>query len=391
MAMRLFHRALASALFLLPPGPVRAQSQDNPPAQQQKTSDPSVKPESPLPKARKVWTNDNLSSGPGQVSVVGTQSSPTGRDSMSRSSYSNGATFLTPAAGQVVHPGEIVHFDLSIDPRRSAGPVSLVSPLGFSSELRDSAPYSLTLEIPRTDHVGGGNRLIGIHPVTVFGKVPGKQEYDLGAIEVDVEESEMPTKLSVSSNMGQYGPPGLRFFGAGHEELLAIDATIPNGDVLDVINSTYLSLVSANPEVVRVGEEGRLTSFGPGAASITATYSFNGQTTQVAISASVTISNSGIVLTPLSIDFGDQPVGSTKTLQVTLTNQALGEITVFKLEIRAPVQESDDCTSAPLQPAGNCTISITFTPFRAGPNQGVIYIPNSFSGMLSLPISGNGI
>ena len=269
----------------------------------------------------------------------------------------------------------------------------LLSPLGSSNEMRESAPYSFSFTIPRDERqVGGGNRLIGIHPVTAFGKVPGKQEYGLGAIEVDVEESEMPAKLSVSSSRSQYGPPGLRFFGAGEEEFLAIDATFPNGDVLDAINSTYLNLVSADPQVVRVGEEGRLTSFGPGATSITATYSFDGQTMQITIPASVTISNAGIVLTPLSLDFGDQPVGSTNsTLQVTLTNHALGEITVFKLEVRAPARESDDCTSAPLPPDGSCTISITFLPFRAGPSQGVIYIPNSFSGMLSLPISGNGI
>jgi hypothetical protein len=392
MAMRLFHKALAFALFLFAPGSVRPQGQENPPAQQQKPTDPSANPESSSPKANKIWTNENLSSVHGQISVVGAQSSPAGHGLKSVSSFSNGATFLTPASGQIVHPGEIVHFDLSIAPGPSTGPVSLVSPLGFSSELRESAPYSFTLEIPRADHVGGGNRLIGIHPVTAFGKVPGKEEYGLGAIEVDVEEGEMPTKLSVSTNLVQHGTPGLTFFDAGHEEFLAIDATFPNGDVLNVVNSTYLNLVSENPKVVRVGEGGRLTSFGPGFTSITATYSVGGQTMQIPIPASVTISNSGIVLSPLSLDFGDQPVGSTdSTLQVTLTNHALGEITVFKLEVRAPVRESDDCTSAPLPPDGSCTISITFMPFRAGPNQGVIYIPNSFSGMLSLPISGNGI
>ena len=393
MAMRLFHRALASALFLLAPGPVRAQSQENPPAQQQKPSDPSVKQESPLPKAKKIWTNDNLTSVPGQVSVVGASGSSGRQRSNSPSSYSNGATFLTPAPGQVVHPGEIVHFDLSVDPERSTGPVSLVSPLGFSAEFREFPPYSFTLEIPHSDdHVGGGNRLIGIHPITAFGKIRGKEEYYLGVVEVDVEESEMPAKLEVSRNMGQYAPPVLTFFDVGEEDRLAIHATFPNGDVRDVTNSTYVNIVSANPKLVRVGEEGSLTSLGPGSTSITVDYSLGAQTTQISIPASVTISNSVIVLTPLSLDFGDQPVGSTtSTLQVTLANHSFGEITVFKLEVRAPVRESDDCTSAPLPPDGSCTISITFTPFRAGPNLGVIYIPNSHSGMLSLPISGNGI
>jgi hypothetical protein len=393
MAMRLFHRALASTLFLLAPGPVRAQSPDNPPTQQQKSSDPSAKQEPSLSKTKKIWTNDNLSSVPGQVSVVDAPGSSVGRGSRSSSSYSNGATFLTPAAGQVVHPGEIVHFDLSVDPGRSSGPVSLVSPLGFSREYRESAPYSFTLEIPRAeDQVGGGGPLIGTHPVTAFGKVPGKKEWGLGAIEVDVEENEMPVSLSVTSSGAPYGPSGLRFFNAGEEKPLRIYATFPSGEIRDVTNSNYLNLASADPKVVRVREEGGLTSFGPGATSVTVTYSLGAQTVQITIPAAVIISNSAIVLTPLSLDFGDQQVGSkNSTLQVTLTNHSFGEIKVFKLEVRAPVRESDDCTSGPLQPGGNCTISITFTPSRAGPNQGVIYIPNSHSGMLSLPISGNGI
>jgi hypothetical protein len=385
MAMRLFHTALASALFLFGPGSARPQAPDNPPAQQQKPSDPSAKPESTLPKTKKIWTNDDLSSRPIQVSGHG--SAPT-------SSFSNGATFLTPADGQIVHPGQNVHFDLSIASGRSSGPVALLSPLGSSNEIRESAPYSFSFTIPRDEsQVSGGSRLIGIHPVTAFGKVPGKEEYGLGAIQVDVEESELPTKLSVSGNMmSQYGPPGLRFFDAGSQQWLALIGTFPNGDILDVTNSTNLKLVSGNPKVVSVGEEGMLTSLGPGTTSITATYTLGAQTIQISVPASVTVSNSGLIPTPRSLDFGDQPAGTTSSpLQVTLTNHTRGAITVYKFEIRAAVRESDDCTSAPLPPNGTCTISITFVPFRAGPSGGIIYIPNSHSGQLSLPVSGNGI
>src|SRR5258708_3119561 len=246
MAMRLFHTALASALFLFGPGSARPQAPDNPPAQQQKPSDPSAKPESTLPKTKKIWTNDDLSSRPIQVSGHG--SAPT-------SSFSNGATFLTPADGQIVHPGQNVHFDLSIASGRSSGPVALLSPLGSSNEIRESAPYSFSFTTPRDEsQVSGGSRLVGIHPVTAFGKVPGKEEYGLGGIQVDVEESELPTKLSVSGNMmSQYGPPGLRFFDAGSQQWLALIGTFPNGDILDVTNSTNLKLVSGNPKVVSVG------------------------------------------------------------------------------------------------------------------------------------------
>lgn len=394
MATRLYLNALAAVFFLFVIRSVHSQSQDNPPAQQQKPSGPSAKHDLAAPKVKKVWTNDNLSSLPGQVSVVGGQSSSAGRGSKSISSFSNGATFLTPGNGQIVHPGELVHFDLSIADGRSAGPVVLLSPLGHSNESRESAPYTFTFAVPRSDRqVNGGNRLIGLSSITAFGKVTGKQEYELGAIQVDVEESEMPTKLAVGGNMvSQYGQPGLRFFAPGSQQHLAIIGTFPNGDVLDVINSSYLKLVSENPKIVGVGEEGWLTSLGPGTTSISATYTLGVQTVQISISASVAVSTSGLALTPLSLDFGDQQVGTASSpLQVTLTNHSLATITIYKLDIRANVRESDDCTSAPLPQGGSCTVSVTFVPFRAGPSRGLIYIPNSFSGILSLPISGNGI
>jgi hypothetical protein len=389
MTMRFFHRALAFALLLLALGTHRLQAQDSPPVQQQRPPDPSAKSESAAPKLKKVWTNDDFFSRSGQVSGSAAE-----HHSKSTYSFSNGATFLTPANGQIVHPGEIVHFDVSIAPGRSEGPLGLMSPLGASNEIRESAPYSFSLKIPRDERgVGGGSPLIGIQPITAFGKVLGKQEFGLGGIEVDVEESEMPTKLSAySGGRSQYGPPGLKFFGAGQQESLVIAATFSNGDVLNVINSTYVRLISENPKVVSVGEEGILTSLGPGNTTITVSYALEAQTMQISIPVSVTISNSVIVLNPLSLDFGDQPVGSTnKTLQVTLTNHSLGPITIYKFEIRAEVRESDDCTSAPLPPNGGCTISITFVPFRAGPSRGVIYILNSFSVGPSLPVAGNGI
>jgi hypothetical protein len=258
-------------------------------------------------------------------------------------------------------------------------------------ESRNSPPYTFTLEIPR-DELRDSGRLIGLHSVSAFGKVAGKQEWDLGSIELDVEEEEMPTKLELGTNATQYGPLRLKFFGAGEEIWLSVEATFPNGDKLEVIDSTYLKLVSEDPKVISVDEEGRLISLGPGTTSLTVTYTLGSQTMQVSVPASVTVSNSGLVATPSFLDFGDQAIGtSSDPRQVALTNHAYGAITIYKFEIRAEVRESDNCTSAPLPPDGACTISVTFLPSRRGPSQGLIYIPNGFSGQVSLPIIGNGI
>jgi hypothetical protein len=302
--------------------------------------------------------------------------------------------FVRPQNGALVRPGQLLHIEVSITPGKIIdGPIAIVSELGVSNEIRESPPYSFTMTVSQEDYVGAGSPLIGKHSITAFGRVKGQEGYGLAAIDVDVEESDVPTKLSASGNMmSQHGPPGLRFFGAGAQQSLAISGKFPNGDEFDVTNSTYLKLVSANPKVVSVSEEGMLTSIGSGNTSITALYQLGAQTLQVSVPVSVAVSNSGLIPSPLSLDFGDQPVGTASIpLQVILTNRSVSTITIYKFEIRAEVRESDDCTSAPLPPDGTCTISVTYVPYRAGPSRGIIYVPNSHTGMVSLPVSGNGI
>ena len=203
----------------------------------------------------------------------------------------------------------------------------------------------------------------------------------------------MPTKLSMRSNMrNQYGPPGASFYEAGQQDHIAIYANFPNGDEFDVINSSYLKLVSGNPNVANLAKEGWLTSTGPGKTTVTATYTFLGQTLQLSFPVSVSVPRVGLILNPLSLDFGDQPVGSwSNPLEVVLTNRSSSTIKIYAPEIRAAARESDDCTASPLPPGGSCTMSVTFLVVQAGRSQGIIYIPNSQSGLISLPVFGNGI
>jgi hypothetical protein len=192
--------------------------------------------------------------------------------------------------------------------------------------------------------------------------------------------------------MSHRGPTTLRFYGTGGQEFIAIEGSFPNGRQFDVSDSSYLKLVSDNPHVVSLSEGGTVTAIGPGNASVTATYELNGQTLRISVPASVTAQGSHLEPNPPALDFGDQPVGTASSpREIVLTNRSRSTITIYKLEIRAEVKESDDCTAVPLPPGGTCTISVTYIPYRAGRRQGLIYIPNSQSGQISLPISGNGI
>ena len=138
----------------------------------------------------------------------------------------------------------------------------------------------------------GGDRLLGIHAITAY----GKQDDGLAAIQVDVEESEMPAKMYARGNIQNlHGLQELKLFDAGSQQSLTIYGTFPNGDDLDLINSTYLKLVSLNPKVVSVGEEGMLIAIGPGATYVTATYTLGAETLQITVLVSVAISDSGLI------------------------------------------------------------------------------------------------
>jgi hypothetical protein len=379
--MRLFCVALVCITIFSGEG--IAQNTDNPSVAVGQTSDTSAKP---VTKPKKVWTNDDFDPSfpsPGEAA-------PLARRSSARR-FSDAVIFLTPHGGDVVQPGDVLHIGISVARGKVNGPVVIVSPIGDSNEVRESPPYSFTMNVSRDDTVGAGSPLIGMHPITASGKLEG--QYDLASIDVDVEEREMPTKLSIGGNMaGQYGPPEASFFEAGQQDSIRIFAKFPNGDEFDIINSTYLKLVSENPNVVNVGEAGRLTSIGPGKTTVTATYSFGGQTSQLSLPVSVSVPSVGLIPNPFSLDFGDQPVGRwSNPLQVVLTNRTDSTIKIYAPEIRqAAARASDDCTGSPLPPGGSCTMSVTFLADQPGRCQGVIYIPNSHSMQISLPVSGNG-
>lgn len=225
--------------------------------------------------AKKVWTNENISSIQGTVSVVG----GSGRSPRWTDSTSHGATFVNPKEGQIVHPGETIHIDLYID--SSITPikgVGIISPMGFSNDFREGPPYSFAFTIPDKDLNGSSPHLIGFQQLTVFATVVGRNDHELATTTVDVEEDELPVSLSVGGNtMSQWDriPNHLRFYTTGEDQWIAIYAKFSNGHEFDVTESTYLSLSSENPAVAAVSEDGTVTAVGAGETRIIAVYSLN--------------------------------------------------------------------------------------------------------------------
>jgi len=95
-----------------------------------------------------------------------------------------------------------------------------------------------------------------------------------------------------------------------------------------------------------------------------------------------TVSVSGVgtavSLSPPSLDFGSQPVGTTSQPQtVTLTNHATAALSIGKIQINTNFAQTNNCGTS-VAAGGSCTISVTFTPTRKG------------SGTVPLAIYDNG-
>jgi hypothetical protein len=394
--MKLFHLTLVLACVFATATTIRAQSPDNQAAEKKPPSDTSPKTETPATNPKKVWTNENISSARGQISVVGAGASSVGHGADSKSSFSNGAVFLSPHDGAIVRPGETLHVDVSVAPGVTVGKMAIVSTLGVSSEIRDSPPYSFTMTVPDEGEqqlVGGGGPLIGVHSITAFGG--SKEPHGLAAVNVDVEEPDMPVKLSAEGgSIGRHDPDPkeLRFFWAGMDERLSIYGSFPGGKEVDVTESTHLQFLSRNSAVIRASSDGTITSVGPGSAYVMVTYALDAQKIQLLVPVSVEVPTTGIIPTPSSLDFGNQAVGTTSApLRVTLTNHANGPVTIYKLQILGDFKETDDCTAAPLSSGGTCTITVTFAPYRTGPSQATIDLPNNGGQTSSILLSGRGI
>jgi archaellum component FlaF (FlaF/FlaG flagellin family) len=373
--------------------PSRAQNPPPPEA-------PPTAPSAPQTPAKKVWTNENISSVQGTVPIVGSSPSASDRSSRSLASTPNGATFINPKEGQIVHPGETIHIDLVVDsgitPVKAVG---IISPMGFSNEDREGPPYSFTFTIPDKNLTGSSHRLIGFQNLTLFGTVVGRKDYDLAITTVDVEESDLPLSFfAASGSMSQWDPvPNhLTFMEAGEDERIDIYAKFPNGHELDVTESTYLSLSSENPAVAIATDDGTIASVGPGQTRIIVTYSLGRQQklfyVPVTVDGAVGDASHSLEASPATFNFGDVPSNTASPpLRITVTNHTQADVHIFKLEPRGGfLVSAENCSDTILPPGSSCTITVTFSPIRPGPVHSNIFVPNSYTSMLSIFLLGKG-
>ena len=97
-------------------------------------------------------------------------------------------------------------------------------------------------------------------------------------------------------------------------------------------------------------------------------------------------------LSPISLGFGAQVIGTTSPAQgVTLSNTGNAPLTISAFPITGDFAETNNC-STPLAAGASCTISVTFTPSTTGARAGSLTVTsNSQSGAVSAALSGSGV
>ena len=107
----------------------------------------------------------------------------------------------------------------------------------------------------------------------------------------------------------------------------------------------------------------------------------------------------GVNLSPTSLSFGNQNVGTTSAAQtVTLTNNGTAALTINSISVAGTnpgdFAESDNCPISPstLAVNANCTLSVTFTPSANGARSASVTITDNAAGSpQSIALSGTGV
>lgn len=99
-----------------------------------------------------------------------------------------------------------------------------------------------------------------------------------------------------------------------------------------------------------------------------------------------------VVADPLG--FGDQQTGSTAARTLTVTNAGTLALKLGSVQVTGTgfTLQSQTCTSAPVAPAGTCSITVDFAPATVGPHDGLLTVTdNTDVGTHAISVDGTGV
>jgi hypothetical protein len=122
----------------------------------------------------------------------------------------------------------------------------------------------------------------------------------------------------------------------------------------------------------------------------TLTVSFGGNIPSQTVSLSGNAGASAVTLSPTSLSFPVQAIGTTSgAQQVTITNSGTGPLTISSLQTSGPFATTNTC-GAPVAPSSDCTVQVTFTPTASGTQTGNLTITdNAANSPQTVALTGN--
>ena len=265
----------------------------------------------------------------------------------------------SPASGSIVAPGDTLTVNVTSPAGQSFRLVSIAGEefIGFR-HTTSPLPALFTIDVP-------ADARLGTYALAALGTTPADTEVTV-EIKIDVERPDLPASLTARV-------PQVVFDRQGQQSAIDLLATFADGRVLEATASSRVTYASSNPSVATVDDNGFLRGVGSGVAEITATYTLAAESRRALVR--IIVPAPPYRLSPSSLDFGEQPVGTSSSQDMTLTNTSGDPMSIAGVVAVGDYTASSKCVSAsPLDPDATCTVTVTFTPTAAGPRQGALQI-----------------
>ena len=101
-------------------------------------------------------------------------------------------------------------------------------------------------------------------------------------------------------------------------------------------------------------------------------------------------SSAGIQVTPSSIDFGSQSVGSTSSKTLTIKNTGSGSLSLSGYFVTSPFDADSSACSDELAAGAACPVVVSFQPTKTGNAKGALHILNDAAAKTVVKLTGLG-
>jgi hypothetical protein len=102
---------------------------------------------------------------------------------------------------------------------------------------------------------------------------------------------------------------------------------------------------------------------------------------QIPLLTAITAAQAGMTVSPGSLSFAAQAVGTLSTVQtVTVTNSGNASLTVSRVAITGDFSETDNCTGGSIATGGSCAAQLRFLPTATGSRSGLLTVYGNVPG-----------